>query len=124
MATVSVLSRIRKMHFTLNYWAFIFPIVGLTIALFQIGNALDSACIKAVCSAMSILLVALWLFVATMNIRALWLEGALAWDGRGQGGHRRAFRCRKARAAGLSGRGNLRKCIVRRTFAWDTRISW
>ncbi|KAF1348481.1 voltage-dependent anion channel-domain-containing protein [Delphinella strobiligena] len=60
MATVSVLSRIRKMHFTLNYWAFIFPIVGLTIALFQIGNALDSACIKAVCSAMSILLKVLW----------------------------------------------------------------
>lgn len=68
------------MHFTLNYWAFIFPNVGLTIALIQIGNALDSAGIKAVCSAMSILLVAMWLFVATMNIRALWL-GQVLWPG-------------------------------------------
>lgn len=50
MATVSVDSEIRKIHFTLNYWAFIFPNVGLTIALIQAGNALDSA---GVCSAMS-----------------------------------------------------------------------
>lgn len=68
------------MHFTLNWWAFIFPNVGLTIALIQIANALDSNGIKGVCSAMTIILVVMWIFVAFMNVRALW-RGEVLWPG-------------------------------------------
>ena len=69
------------MRFTLNWWAFIFPNVGLTIALIQIGNVLESEGIKAVCSAMSVNLCALWIFVAVMNVRAL-SKGDVLWPGK------------------------------------------
>lgn len=68
------------MHFTLNWWAFIFPNVGLTIALIQIANVLDSDGIKGVCSAMTIILVAMWIFVALLNMRAVW-RGDVLWPG-------------------------------------------
>lgn len=73
LSTVGVLEGVRKMSFTLNWWAFIFPNGGLTLAAIQIGKALDSDGIQGVTSAMSIILVALWLFVAGSHIRAVWL---------------------------------------------------
>jgi tellurite resistance protein TehA-like permease len=71
LSTVSVLSTAKQMHFTLNWWAFVFPNVGLTIALIQIGNVLGSDGIKGVCSALTIIIVILWIFVAVMNARAV-----------------------------------------------------
>lgn len=68
------------MHFTLNWWAFIFPNVGLTIALIQIANVLNSDGIKGVCSAMTIILVGMWIFVALMHIRAV-LRREVLWPG-------------------------------------------
>lgn len=68
------------MHFTLDWWSFIFPNAGLTIALIQIANVLDSPGIKAVCSAMSIILVVLWIFVAVMHVRGL-LRHEVLWPG-------------------------------------------
>lgn len=81
LSTVSVLSGVRRMHFTLNWWAFIFPNAGLTIAAIYIGDVLDSDGIKGITSAMTILLVAMWLFVAVMNVRALWIRQIL-WPGK------------------------------------------
>lgn len=80
LSTVSVLFSIRRAHFTMNWWAFIFPNVGLTIAAIAIGNILGSDGIRGVTSAMTIILVALWLLVAVCNIRALWL-GQVLWPG-------------------------------------------
>jgi tellurite resistance protein TehA-like permease len=80
LSTVSVLWGIKKMHFTLNQWGVIFPNVGLTIAAIYIGRALDSAGIKAVTSAMSMVLVALWFLTAVMNIWALYKKQVL-WPG-------------------------------------------
>ncbi|KAJ4299670.1 hypothetical protein N0V90_004916 [Kalmusia sp. IMI 367209] len=80
LSTVSVISSWKQMYFTLNWWAFIFPNAGLTIALIQIANVLDSRGIKAVCSAMTVILVALWIFVAFMNVRAV-LRGDVLWPG-------------------------------------------
>jgi C4-dicarboxylate transporter/malic acid transport protein len=73
LSTVGVLGGSRQMKFTLSWWAFIFPNGGLTLAAIQIGKALDSDGIKAVTSAMSILLVVFWLFTAAFHIRAVWL---------------------------------------------------
>lgn len=77
LATVSVIFGARKMYFTMNYWGFIFPNAGLTIAAIYIGNALDSNGIKAVTSAMTLILVIVWLLVAFLNVRALWLRQVL-----------------------------------------------
>lgn len=80
LSTVSVLWCWKDMHFTLNWWAFIFPNVGLTIALIQIANVLNSDGIKGVCSAMTIILVGMWIFVALMHIRAV-LRREVLWPG-------------------------------------------
>lgn len=80
LATVSVLATCRKMYFSLNWWAFIFPNAGLTIALIKIGETLNSNGIKGVCSAMTILLVIAWFAVLFMNIRAVW-RGMILWPG-------------------------------------------
>ena len=80
VATVSVFHGFKKMHFTLSYWAFIFPNVGLTIAALAIGNVLDSTAIKAVVSAATVILVTLWLMVAVLNIRGV-LIGQICWPG-------------------------------------------
>ena len=80
LSTVSVIRSVKEMHFTLNWWAFVFPNVGLTIALIQIANVLGSNGIKGVCSALTIILVILWIFVALMNVRAVW-RGDILWPG-------------------------------------------
>lgn len=81
VSTVSCIYGWKKCHFTLNYWAFIFPNAGLTIAAIQIGDVLDSAGIKAVTSAMTIVLVAVWFYVAVMTVRAVLIKQVL-WPGR------------------------------------------
>jgi tellurite resistance protein TehA-like permease len=80
LSTVSVLSTFRQMHFSLNWWAFVFPNAGLTIALIQIGNVVESNGIKHLCSAMTVVLVAVWLAMAVMNVRAIW-RGDVLWPG-------------------------------------------
>lgn len=67
--------------FTLNWWAFIFPNAGLTLATIQIANAVDSPGIKGVTSGMTIILVILWLIVAVGHIRAVWRQDIL-WPGK------------------------------------------
>ncbi|CAI6303458.1 unnamed protein product [Periconia digitata] len=81
LSTVSVLWVAKDMQFSMNWWAFIFPNVGLTIALIQIGNVLDSEGIKAVCSAMTVVLFVLWFFVAGMNVRAV-VRNEILWPGK------------------------------------------
>jgi len=80
VASISVVVGARKMHFTLNCWAFIFPNVGLTIALIQIGSVLGSDGIKGVASAMTVILVAAWLVVAGFCVRAV-VQGKVLWPG-------------------------------------------
>jgi tellurite resistance protein TehA-like permease len=69
------------MTFTLNWWAFIFPNAGLTLAAIQAGSVLHSEAINGVCSALTILLVLAWLCVALCCVRALW-TGQVLWPGK------------------------------------------
>ncbi|KAK3064908.1 hypothetical protein LTS18_002768 [Coniosporium uncinatum] len=80
LATMSVPWWYKKLHFMLNNWAFIFPNVGLTVALIQIGKVLDSDGIKGVCSAMTVALVIACIVVAVMNVGAVW-RGDVLWPG-------------------------------------------
>ena len=81
LSTVSVLATCRKMQFSMNWWAFIFPNAGLTIALIKIAEALNSDSIKSICTAMTILLVIVWIGVVSMNGRAVW-KGDVLWPGK------------------------------------------
>ncbi|KAH9861682.1 hypothetical protein J1614_011435 [Plenodomus biglobosus] len=80
LTTVSVLVSARESHFTLNYWAFIFPNAGLTIALIQIAKALESPGMKAVCSGATIILVVLWIWVTALNVKGL-VQRKVLWPG-------------------------------------------
>lgn len=80
LTTVSVLVSAKESHFTLNYWAFIFPNAGLVVALIQISNALNNSGMKGVVSAATLILVMLWLFVAVANVRAVLMKQVL-WPG-------------------------------------------
>lgn len=80
LTTVCILYGIPRMNFTLQWWAFVFPNAGLTLAAIQIENVMGSDGIKGVTSGMTIVLVIAWLFVAVMNIKAVW-ERKILWPG-------------------------------------------
>jgi tellurite resistance protein TehA-like permease len=83
IAVVSVLhgAFTERMGFHLVWWAFVFPNVGFTIATISLGKAFQSEGIMWVGSAMTILLVATWLFVGCTHIRAVWKKFIL-WPGK------------------------------------------
>ncbi|KAK4625541.1 Malic acid transport protein [Fulvia fulva] len=81
ISTVSVVAGIRKMSFTLNWWAFIFPNAGLTLAAIQLGDAYSSPAINGISSALTIMLVIMWLFTTVSHARA-WIQGKIMWPGK------------------------------------------
>ena len=81
MSTVAVLAGVKQMEFTLNWWAFVFPNAGLTLAMIQIGKVLDSPGINDICSAMTIALVIMWFITTFAHIRAVCKEQIL-WPGK------------------------------------------
>jgi C4-dicarboxylate transporter/malic acid transport protein len=58
--------------FHLTWWALIFPNVGLTLDTIAIGSSINSVAIGWVCSAMTIMLVATWIFVLSFHVEAVW----------------------------------------------------
>ncbi|XPS68941.1 hypothetical protein M3J09_001221 [Ascochyta lentis] len=80
LSTVGFLISLKEAHFTLNWWAFIFPNVGLVIALLQIAEALKLSSVQMICSAATLVLAFAWVFLAIMNIRALARKEVL-WPG-------------------------------------------
>ncbi|KAH9845285.1 Malic acid transport protein [Teratosphaeria destructans] len=83
ISTVSVISGMRKMTFTLNWWAMIFPNGGLCLGAIQFANAkaFNSRPVDGIVSALTILLVIMWLVVAAANIKAV-IEGRILWPGK------------------------------------------
>lgn len=63
--------------FHLSWWAMVFPNTGFTIATITLGKAFDSPGIKGVGSAMSICIVAMWLFVLVNHVRAVWNQSIM-----------------------------------------------
>lgn len=78
LTSVSIIRAVRRMSFSLQWWAFVFPNVGLALATIQIGEALEADAIKAVGSAITVLLVPLWFLCAFAHIRAIWRRDLLA----------------------------------------------
>lgn len=80
LSTVGILISWKESYFTLNWWAFIFPNVGLTIALLKIAETLKFESVQMVCSGATIVLTLAWVFLAIMNVRALARKEVL-WPG-------------------------------------------
>ncbi|KAF1923461.1 uncharacterized protein M421DRAFT_75318 [Didymella exigua CBS 183.55] len=80
LSTVSVLISAKDSHFTLNWWAFIFPNVGLVVGLLQLGEALDLPSVQKICTGATAVLTLLWIFCAIMHVRALSRKEVL-WPG-------------------------------------------
>ncbi|KPI42659.1 Malic acid transport protein [Cyphellophora attinorum] len=72
VGVVSTVKVARELKFKLNWNAFVFPNVGFTIVTIEIGKQLKSEGVKWVGSIMTILLIALYLFVQVMCVRAVW----------------------------------------------------
>ncbi|KAI5238226.1 malic acid transporter [Aureobasidium subglaciale] len=81
VSTVSVLAGIKEMDFTLNWWAFVFPNAGLTLAAIQAGSVLNSSGINGICSALTIGLIIMWIVCAIAHIQAV-RKGNVMWPGK------------------------------------------
>ncbi|KAH9892238.1 voltage-dependent anion channel-domain-containing protein [Xylariomycetidae sp. FL2044] len=81
IAAIANLAVRRQISFHLNWYAYVFPNVGFTIAVISIGKALRSTGVMAVGSAMTVLLVCMWLFVVTHHARAV-AAGDIMADGK------------------------------------------
>jgi C4-dicarboxylate transporter/malic acid transport protein len=57
--------------FHLSWWAMVFPNTGFTLATITLGKAFESKAINGVGSGLSIIVVAMWLFVFVNHIRAV-----------------------------------------------------
>lgn len=68
---IAVLLGIPKMSFHMVWWACVFPNVGFAIFTIAIGEQLESQGILWVGSAMTILLVAMWIFIFVAQVRAV-----------------------------------------------------
>lgn len=80
ISVLACLDASRSMSFHLSWWAFVFPNVGFTIAAIRIGQSLHSEGILWVGTAMTLLLVMVYLFVLGCHLRAvmrkqIWFPG-------------------------------------------------
>ncbi|KAI1762886.1 voltage-dependent anion channel [Hypoxylon sp. FL1150] len=80
---ISVIANIavrKQISFHLNWYAYVFPNVGFTITVISVGKMLHSNGVMAVGSAMTVMLVLMWIFVFTNYVKAvigreIWSEG-------------------------------------------------
>lgn len=81
IAAVACIDGFRNLNWSLICWAFVFPNTGFAIATIDIGNELNSEGIRWVGSAMTILLVIVWLYNLVMHTRTIALKRML-WPGK------------------------------------------
>lgn len=81
VSLVAVLAGVKKMTFHLVWWALVFPNIALALATARIGEELESDGIMWIASVMTILLVAAWIFVIILNVRAV-IRGDIMMPGK------------------------------------------
>lgn len=64
-----------------NLIQFVFPNAGLTLAAIQVGKVLQSEAINGICSALTIMLVIMWIVCFVANINAV-VHGRIMWPGK------------------------------------------
>lgn len=71
LTTIALLAGVRRMSFHLVWWALVFPNIALALVTGRIGQRLRSEGIMWVATAMTIALVAAWIFVIICNALAV-----------------------------------------------------
>lgn len=99
IAVVANVRMARSMRFHLNWWAFVFPNTGFTIATISIGKVLESQGVQWVGSIMSIGIVALWFYVAANHVWAVWTRKIL-WEGQDEDVYRAPVQSKKEKDPG------------------------
>jgi C4-dicarboxylate transporter/malic acid transport protein len=72
ISVIACLDAFGSMSFHLSWWSFVFPNVGFTVAVIGIGRSLQSEGILWVGTAMTLLLVSVYLIVLVCHVRAVW----------------------------------------------------
>lgn len=81
LALLACLMVVPRVRWTPTWWSYVFPNVGFTVATINIGKELGSEAVLWVASVMTVLLVVMWFFVASAQIRAV-ARGMVLWPGK------------------------------------------
>jgi len=74
---------VQRIPFAMTWFSYIFPQTALTTATFRVAEAFDCKPLSIVGCVMTVLLVALWIFVMSMMVRAIVLKQIL-WPEKGE----------------------------------------
>jgi C4-dicarboxylate transporter/malic acid transport protein len=86
IALVASIEAVGRNDFHLNWYAYVFPNVGFTIATIKIGERLDSPAIKGVGSVMGAVLFFLLVLIWGCHVRAV-VKRKICWPGRDEDAH-------------------------------------
>lgn len=81
IALVAIIEAIPRNDFHLNWYAYVFPNVGFTIATIKIGERLQNNAIGMVGTAMGAILFFLWILVMFCHVKAV-INKKILWPGK------------------------------------------
>jgi tellurite resistance protein TehA-like permease len=81
IALVAIIEAVPRNDFHLNWYAYVFPNVGFTIATIKIGDRLQSNAINWIGTAMGATLFLLWILIVICHIRAV-IQKKICWPGK------------------------------------------
>lgn len=80
IALIATIESSRRNRFRLNWYAYVFPNVGFTIATIKIGQQMNSAIVMAVGTGMVGCLFCVWVLVVVCHVKAVW-QKQICWEG-------------------------------------------
>ena len=86
IAVIASIEAIPRNDFHLNWYAYVFPNAGFTIATIQIGVRLNSTAIKLVGTGMGAVLFFLWILIVFCHIKAV-VNKMIMWPGKDEDAH-------------------------------------
>ncbi|KAH8797583.1 voltage-dependent anion channel [Hyaloscypha sp. PMI_1271] len=86
IALVATIEAVGRNDFHMNWYAYVFPNVGFTIATIKIGERLDSRAIQGVGSGMGAVLFFLLVLIYGCHVRAV-LQRKICWPGKDEDAH-------------------------------------
>ncbi|RKF72680.1 Malic acid transport protein [Golovinomyces cichoracearum] len=86
IALTATIEAIPRNDFHLNWYAYVFPNVGFTIATIKIGQRLNSPGIIGVGTGMTVVLFGLWILIVICHIKAF-LRKQICWPGKDEDAH-------------------------------------
>lgn len=86
IAVVASLEAVQRNDFHLNWYAYVFPNVGFTIATIKIGERLTSPAIQMVGTGMAAVLFFLWILIVICHMRAI-VNKKIMWPGKDEDAH-------------------------------------